>query len=66
MAALSPYRRAGSRPHIKAANEDETVFILELQTWATRDPDVVRRSLAASIERIVEAEGKVDESGGAS
>jgi len=52
-ATLSPYRRAGSRPKITPQNDDDTAFTVELQTWATRELDVVRRSLAASVEVIL-------------
>lgn len=48
-ATLSPYRRVGSRPRITAVDEDDTTFSLEMQTWATRELEVVRRSLAASV-----------------
>jgi len=42
VAHLSPYRRAGSRPIV---SEDEGRFVLTIQTWCTRRPEVAARAL---------------------
>lgn len=52
-ATLSPYRRVGSKPRITPVDDEDTAFALEVQTWATRELDVVRRSLAASVAQVV-------------
>ena len=46
---MSPFRRAGSRPRIVPTSEDETQWEVELQTWATRELELVR----ATLRRIV-------------
>ena len=54
-----PFRRSGSEARLEAATDDESEWIVELQTWATRELDVVRRSLRRTVDRVV-AGGGVD------
>jgi hypothetical protein len=51
VAYLSPYRRAGSRP---AVAEDGGRWVLTLQTWCTRQPDVAARALARQLRAVTE------------
>jgi small-conductance mechanosensitive channel len=51
VACLSPYRRAGSRP---AVSEDDGRWVLTLQTWCTRQPEVAARALARQLRAVAE------------
>lgn len=51
VACLSPYRRAGSRP---AVSEDGGRWVLTLQTWCTRQPEVAARALARQLRAVAE------------
>ncbi len=42
---LSPYRRVGTRPAVDESARDRGRIKVDLQTWATRDADMVRRAL---------------------
>lgn len=54
-ATLLPFRRAGSRPRIVPRTDDERQWTVELQTWATRELDVVRRSLRRTVDAALES-----------
>lgn len=49
----SPFRRADSPPRIAPSAEDEREWTIELQTWATRDLDLVRRSVRRTADRVL-------------
>jgi small-conductance mechanosensitive channel len=51
VAHLSPYRRAGSRPIVV---EDDGRFVLTIQTWCTRRPDVASRALERQLRAIAQ------------
>lgn len=46
VARLSPFRRAGTSPHLE--DRDDHV-VLSLQTWATTEPGMVKQALRAAI-----------------
>lgn len=48
VAHLSPYRRSGSRP---AVVRDGERWLLTLQTWCTRQPDLVTRAVDSQLRR---------------
>lgn len=52
-ATLMPFRRAGSAPRVVAASEDERTWTVELQTWATRELDLVRRCLRRTVDDVL-------------
>jgi hypothetical protein len=50
---LMPLRRAGSAPRIVATSEDERTYTVELQTWATRELDLARKSLRRTVDAVL-------------
>ncbi|MEM6994067.1 MAG: mechanosensitive ion channel domain-containing protein [Myxococcota bacterium] len=54
---MLPFRRSGSQPRLIAASDDEREWTVELQTWATRELDVVRRSLRRTVDGVVDKLG---------
>jgi small-conductance mechanosensitive channel len=57
---LMPLRRAGSAPRIAAASEDERTYTVELQTWATRELDMARKSLRRIVDGVLARHGGGD------
>jgi small conductance mechanosensitive channel len=53
---LLPYRRAGSVPRVVPASDDELEWVIELQTWATRELTMVRRALRRTVDDILQPE----------
>lgn len=62
VAHLSPYRRAGSRPLVSLgvsalgpdASEDGERWVLTIQTWCTRRPDVAARALDRQLRAVAQ------------
>lgn len=54
-ATMSPFRRAGSRPRILPISDDETQWVVELQTWATRELELVRGTLRRTVDAVTDA-----------
>lgn len=52
---LSPYRRAGTKPVIDESDRDRGRVEVHLQTWATRDADLVERALRRVVVATLEA-----------
>ncbi len=55
---MLPFRRSGSVPRLLAASDDEREWNVELQTWATRELDVVRRSLRRTVDGVLAQRGR--------
>lgn len=51
--AMLPFRRSGTQPRLIAASDDEREWRVELQTWATRELDVVRRSVRRTVDGVL-------------
>lgn len=50
---MLPFRRSGTMPRLATATDDEREWTVELQTWATREPEVVRRSLRRTVDSVI-------------
>ena len=50
---MLPFRRSGSMPRLMATSDDQREWNVELQTWATRELDVVRRSLRRTVDGVL-------------
>ena len=50
---MLPFRRSGSLPRIRPATDDEREWTVEVQTWAIRELDIVRRSLRRTVDSVL-------------
>ena len=50
---MLPFRRSGSLPRIQPATDDEREWTVEVQTWAVRELDIVRRSLRRTVDSVL-------------